>query len=255
MWRDKVVWLAAILLFTCGGVWVRLIGIPPVSEVRWSDLIAGLGSIAAAAAAFASWKSAESAKEQLGVAAEQGRFLLYQSHWRLFNQALDEIAAQYSVHFYDRAGLYSAVFPENRNRQTQFTDIGGDELLAWHQSYKNLVMGSCGIRAYHHADVELWCRDYCILSNSMRCDFAPRQSSQLLLGGRVPTGITINKFKSTPFEMACVLDKLSHFAFCPERAGWVGPANQFTQALHAFINAAQSAYPSPGGHSYGVPPV
>jgi hypothetical protein len=212
-------------------------------------VIALVASIATSSAAYAAWRAAETSKKQLEMTAAQGRSQMYQAHWKAFNECLDEICKETSVSFYNRQELYSSVFPNNRRPDLEFRVTGSSQLDVWHDWFRELLRKSAMTAGFNEAHFSDWCHQYLTLSGSMCCSTLPRNEQQLLMGGQVPSGISTDNFKSLTFQLNEVLNRLSDFAFCEGRTGYMAQSVEFTTAMQALLNSSSSIYAT--DHTYG----
>lgn len=138
---DRVVWVGCALLFLAGGVYFNILpNLTWKKEVSVADVVGGISAIAAAFAAYASWKAANISKQSAQDSKSFTRAQLYMSHRQDFTELLDYIASELKVVFYRKNDLYYKLFPRNHYSGETFEAVGQKDVIAdWSIKYSEIV--------------------------------------------------------------------------------------------------------------------
>ncbi|ULT72983.1 hypothetical protein [Pseudomonas sp. BC42] len=212
------------------------------------DWFAALSAIATAVAAFAAWKAASAAQKQSFDTGLSTRRQTYKTHSDSFNEWLDGIEAEFKVKFFRRYELYDSIFPNNRNPDLEFSEVGSVEVEAWRNSFESLVSMACRPARLHIREVEGWAADHMFLAGHMRYSYLDSSAVQLFFDDSIPSGLSLENYQSSLGVMGAVLTGLSKFSFRGDYVGSRGFSKEFNESFIGLIN--QVANESWHQHSY-----
>lgn len=179
--KDFVVWCGCLGLFLAGGVYFNML--PNFfweKELGVGDLVSGASAIAAALAAYASWKAATIAKTSAEDSKAFTRAQLYMSHRKDFIDLLDEIADELKVVFFRRYDLYTKLFPNNHYSSEFFEAKANlDVVNNWVSKYAEVERVTKGFPVA--LEIDLWVMSCSDLSESMHFVFPRSEEPQLYL--------------------------------------------------------------------------
>ncbi len=213
---DRMVWAGCLLLFLAGGVWFNVV--PEFTwkkEVSVADFVGGVSAIAAAFAAYASWKAANISKASADDSKYFARAQLYMSHRKDFFELIDYVASELKVVFFRKNDLYRKLFPGNHYSGRSFDTIGNlDVVNEWRSSYAELVL----ITGQAPSDLALvrWIIECSNLSDSMHFAFPRLDDIEPELYLFVKTDPIQTQFSRTPARPVFLLGEvLNHLlSFC-----------------------------------------
>lgn len=238
MITDRVIWGCCVALFLAGGLFFNgFFGRAEGGIMMIDSWFTALSAIATAAAAFAAWKAASAAQKQSFDSAISIRRQTHKLHFDSFNEWLDGVEGEFKVKFYRRYELYDSIFPNNRNPDLLFTEVGCDEVDAWRHSYERLVAAACMPARLQWREVEGWVSQYMLLAGRMRYSYAALSDTQLLFGGDLPTGLSLDNYQRALSVMGVVLTALSTFSFRGDRISNHGFTSEFDESFLSFIDA------------------
>ncbi|WP_409487916.1 hypothetical protein ACK1U3_18395 [Pseudomonas promysalinigenes] len=170
-----------MMLFLAGGVFFNII--PEIkfkSEISISDFVGGLSAIAAAVAAYASWKAANISKQSAEDSKSFTRVQLYMSHREDFIELLDYIAAELKVVFFRKNDLYAKLFPNNHYSGAVFEAKASDGVIdVWLAEYEEIKLVTS--REPIDLELDLWVMRCSTLSEEMHFVFPQSKEPQLYL--------------------------------------------------------------------------
>jgi hypothetical protein len=213
---DRVVWIGCALLFFAGGIYFNILpSLVWKKEVSVADVVAGISAIAAAFAAYASWKAANISKRSAEDSKLFTRAQLYMSHRQDFTELLDYIASELKVVFYRKNDLYYKLFPRNHYSGKTFEAVGQNEIITeWSIRYSEIV--SFTEEESGDADIDDWIIACSNLSDSMNFAFprlADNEPELYLYAFSEPIQTQFSSSPARPvFLLAEVMNHI--FAFC-----------------------------------------
>lgn len=216
---DRVVWLGCALLFLAGGVYFNILpGLTWKKEVSVADLVGGISAVAAAFAAYASWKAANISKQSAEDSKSFTRAQLYMSHRQDFTELLDYIASELKVVFYRKNDLYYKLFPRNHYSGETFEAVGQADVIAdWSKKYSEIVSfvekdSSC-------SDIDDWIISCSNLSDLMNFAFPRLGDNEPELYLYAFADPIQTQFSTSPARPVFLLaEVMNHiFAFCASK--------------------------------------
>ena len=249
MITDRVIWGGCVGLFLVGGLFFQgFFGSAEGEGMKLVDWFTALSAVATAAAAFAAWKAASAAQRQSFDTTISTRRQTHKTHFDSFNEWLDGLQEEFKVKFYRRYELYDSIFPNNRNPDLPFSEVGCDEVDAWRRSFENLVATACKPVGLSIREVESWATDYTILAGHMRYSYTDGVVAQLFFDDRLPSGLSLDNYQVALSVMGAVLTGLSKFSFRGDHIGCRGFSKEFSACFVGLINVV--ANESWHQHSY-----
>ena len=200
------------------------------------DWFTALSAIATAAAAFAAWKAARAAQQQSFDTTLSTRRQTHKNHFDSFNEWLDGLQDELRVKFYRRYELYDSIFPNNRNPNLVFSELGCDEVGAWQKSFEKLVAAASRPVRLGVRETESWAAEYMFLAGYMRYSYTEGVVAQLFLDDRLPSGLSLDNYQDALSVMGAVLTGLSKFSFRGDHIGSRGVSKEFSASFIDLIN-------------------
>lgn len=140
MKKDWTVWGGCIGLFLSWGVYFNILPKVTWAQASITDFVGGLTAIAAAVAAWASWRAATIAKRSAEDNKAFSRAQLYISHRADFGELLGYVAKELQVIFYRKNELYKKLFPNNHYSGEVFDSKGSEEVFdSWKAQYAAII--------------------------------------------------------------------------------------------------------------------
>jgi hypothetical protein len=214
--KDWVVWVGCVALFISGGICFHML--PEFvwkKEVSVADVVGGMSAVAAAFAAYASWKAANVSKRSAEDSKLFTRGQLYMSHRQNFIELLDYVSDELQIKFIRKYELYQRLFPRNHYSGNYFDAEGESEVLSgWAEKYKEIV--SLAEFDLSDSDLDVWMMGCCSLGEDMQFEFIPQKGPKIFLFGETPSDSICTGFSFDParqvFYFGEVINRL--YAFC-----------------------------------------
>lgn len=237
---DRVIWTGCLCLFAAGALFSHAaFGAASAEGFRIVDYFSVLSTVATAIAAYAAWRAASAAQKQSFDTAMAGRWQMYRTHFEFFTERLDDIEADQQVVFYRRHELYESMFPKNRNPTLAFTEIGDTEISAWIDAFTKLADLACSPLSPDMRAMEHWVGQYMFLTGHLRYTALHPERDQILLDGRLASGVSRENFENVLPVMGMVLSSLSAFAFINKGSYSRGMTAEFKAAFIELLNDIQ----------------
>ncbi|UST91925.1 hypothetical protein [Pseudomonas siliginis] len=186
MKKDWVIFVGCIGLFASGFIFARLLaqfGYLPAIYIKWEDkldigtIFNIVAAIATALAAYAAFRSADTALSAAKDSRAFARVQTYTSHQQQFDRLLDECQAEMGIAFFRRIELYDKIFPTNRYSEKPFTSCAEAALVSqWGNRYDRLRGAVESNVAPDDEDIRKWIIDCVSLANDM--NFTLKQPSE-----------------------------------------------------------------------------
>jgi len=213
---DRVVWAGCVLLFLAGGVYFNILPLLTwKKEVSVGDVVGGISAIAAAFAAYASWKAANISKQSAEESKSFTRAQLYMSHRQDFVELIDYLSSELDVVFVRKYELYQRLFPRNHYSGNYF-DADGNPLILddWAEKYQAIV--DLTARALSDQELDLWIMACVKMGEDLQFEIKPQKGLKIILFGDKPsdainTGFTFNPARQV-FYFGEVMNRI--YAFC-----------------------------------------
>ncbi len=216
---DRMVWIGCALLFLAGGVYFNILpALTWKKEVSVADVVGGTSAIAAAFAAYASWKAANISKQSAADSKSFTRAQLYMSHRQDFTELLDYIASELKVVFYRKNDLYYKLFPCNHYSGETFETIGKKEVTdSWSKKYLEIVSFTKGESS--DSEIDRWIIECSRLCDAMNFALPRLGNDEPELYLYALTEPIQTQFSTTPARPVFLLaEVMNHiFAFCASK--------------------------------------
>ncbi|WP_125929509.1 hypothetical protein [Pseudomonas putida] len=213
---DRMVWAGCVLLFLAGGIYFNIL---PLliwkKEVSAGDVVGGISAIAAACAAYASWKAANISKQSAEDSKLFTRAQLYMSHRQDFVDLVDYLSQELDVVFVRKYELYQRLFPRNHYSGNHFDAYGNQAVLDdWAQKYKAIVEATT--RELSDVELDIWIMACIKMGEDLQFEFKPQKGPKIYLFAETPSDSIVTGFTSDPtrqvFYFGEVMNRI--YAFC-----------------------------------------
>lgn len=213
---DRMVWAGCALLFLAGGVYFNIFPLLTwKKEVSVGDVLGGVSAIAAAFAAYASWKAANISKQSAEDSKLFTRAQLYVSHRQAFVELIDYLSSELDVVFVRKYELYQRLFPRNHYSGNHFDTDGNPAVLDdWAEKYQAIV--DCTGRALSDVELDFWIMACGKMGEDLQFELKPQKGLKIFLFGDNPLEAINTGFTSDParqvFYFGEVMNRI--YAFC-----------------------------------------
>lgn len=213
---DRIVWVGCALLFLAGGVYFNILPLLTwKKEISAGDIVGGLSAIAAAFAAYASWKAANISKQSAEDSKLFTRAQLYMSHRQDFLDLIDYLSGELDIVFVRKYELYQRLFPRNHYSGNHFDVDGNPAVLDdWAEKYKAIIkMTTLDLS---DAQLEVWIMACGKMGEDLQFEFKPKKGLKIFLFAKTPsdsinTGFTFDPARQV-FHFGEVMNRI--YAFC-----------------------------------------
>lgn len=246
MKKDWVIFTGCIGLFASGFIFARLLaqfGYLPAIFFKWEDkldigtIFNIVAAIATALAAYAAFRSADTARSAAKDSRAFARIQTYTSHQQQFDRLLDECQTEMGVAFFRRIELYDKIFPTNRNSEKPFTSYAEGALVRrWANRYDQL---RGDVESDAAPDDEGFCRWIvgCVsLANDMNFTFKEPSEGQIWLDGSVYSFFDHNPAKPL-YNLAETVHRIARFGLID-----ISPKRIFRRHQPTFLAAYNDFY-------------
>jgi hypothetical protein len=246
MKKDRIIIIGCVGLFASGFVFARLLAqfgyLPAVFFVWEEKLDIGtifniVAAIATALAAYAAFRSADTARVAATDSRAFARIQMYIQHQQQFDRLLDESQTEMGIAFFRRIELYDNMFPNNRQADKPFS-LHADPatILKWGNRYDQLSGIAESKTPPSEEEFPKWMIGCMELANRMNFTHKPIKEGQIYLYSR-----NYSFFDSEParplHDLAEVIHRLARFGLI-NRA----PKILFNRQMQAFVEAYKGFY-------------
>ncbi|WP_053162025.1 hypothetical protein [Pseudomonas brassicacearum] len=246
MKKDWIILVGCVGLFGSGFVFARLLAqfgyLPAVFFVWEEKLDIGtifniVAAIATALAAYAAFRSADTARVATMDSRASTRIQTYIQHQQQFDRLLDESQAEMGIAFFRRIELYDKMFPSNRHADKSFS-LHADTtvILSWGNRYDQLRGIAESELPPIEEDFPKWMIGCMELANRMNFTHKEPKEGQVYINGR-----NYSYFDSDPapplHNLAEVIHRLARFGLIDR-----SPKILFHRHMPAFVVAYNSFY-------------